>query len=180
MTKVAFGAAIALGLALSGVATAQSLDARRLGMGGVLTSDVGDHSGSNIAFRAVPKGAGGSGSIPLPLGLIQYAADHPSWDTSDSTFNIYDVINTVLNPPLTIQIIKPDEISGDISIFVAQDSLQIDLADVKRVIPEHSMVQGGVFHVGGIGKSFGKGFLQVGPLVHVKNEFLLSDNLRDA
>jgi hypothetical protein len=180
MRNMAFGALLAIGLGASLPALGQTLDARRLGMGGVVTSDVGDHSGSNIAFRAVPKGAGGSGYIPLPLGLIQYAADHPSWDTSDSTFNIYEVVNTVLNPPLTIQIVKPEEVSGDISIFVAQDSLQIDLADVKRVIPEHSVVQGGVFHIGGIGKGFGKGFLQVGPLLHVKNEFILSDNLRDA
>jgi uncharacterized protein DUF5723 len=164
----------------AGPAQGQMLDARRLGMGGVVTSDIGDHSGANIAFRAVPKGAGGSGSIPLPLGLIQYAADHPTWDSSDSTFNIYEIVNTILNPPLTIQLIKPDEVSGDIAIFIAQDSLKVDLADVKRVIPEHSMVQGGVFHVGGFGKSFGKAFLSVSPLIHVKNELILSDNLRDA
>ena len=72
----------------AGTAAGQTLDARRLGMGGVLTSDVGDHAGANIAFRAVPKGTGGSGSIPLPLGLIQYLSDHPSFDSKDSTFKI--------------------------------------------------------------------------------------------
>jgi hypothetical protein len=156
------------------------LDARRLGMGGVVTSDVGDHTGSNIAFRAVPKGVGGTSSIPLPLGLIQYIADHPTWDSDDSTFNIYEIANTILNPPLTIKLWQPEEVSGDIAIFVAQDSLKVDLADVKRVIPDNSMRQGGVFHIGGFGKSFGKGFVHMGPLVHIKNEFLLSDNLRDA
>ena len=170
-----------LGLSLPcGVARGQMLDARRLGMGGVVTSDVGDYSGSNIAFRAVPKGAGGSGSIPLPLGLIQYLADHPTFDSKDSTFNLYEVANVFLNPPLTIKLWQPDEVSGDISIFVAQDSLQIDLADVKRVIPANSMKQGGVFHIGGFGKSFGKIFLNVSPLIHVKNELTLSDELRDA
>src|SRR5258706_9576458 len=76
MRAVFVAGGIVLCLALAGTADAQTLDARRLGMGGVLTSDVGDHQGSNIAFRAVPKGAAGSGSIPLPLGLIQYLSDH--------------------------------------------------------------------------------------------------------
>jgi len=167
----------ALGVESAG---AQSLDARRLGMGGVLTSDVGDHGGSNIAFRAVPKGTGGSGSIPLPLGLIQYIHDHPSFDSKDSTFNVFEIANVVLNPPLTIQLVKPDDVSGDISIFVAQDSLRVDLADVQRTIPEHSMKQGGVYHIGGIGKSFGRAFLQVSPLIHLRNELILSDELRNA
>src|SRR5437867_7043067 len=163
-----------------GVARGQMLDARRLGMGGVVTSDVGDYTGSNIAFRAVPKGTGGSGSIPLPLGLIQYLADHPTFDSKDSTFNIYEVANVLLNPPLTIKLWQPSEVTGDISIFVAQDSLKVDLADVKRVIPKDSMKQGGVFHVGGFSKSFGKVFLAMSPLIHVKNALTLSDNLRDA
>ena len=171
---------ILLGGLGAGKAEAQSLNARRLGMGGVLTSDVGDHAGSNIAFRAVPKGTGGSGSIPLPLGLIQYIGDHPTYDSKDSTFNVYEIANVFLNPPLTIQLVKPEEVSGDISIFVAQDSLRVDLADVRRVIPEHSMKQGGVVHVGGIGKSFGRAFLNVGPLVHLRNELILSDELRSA
>jgi hypothetical protein len=172
--------AVALGALLAGTAAGQTLDARRLGMGGVLTSDVGDHTGSNIAFRAVPKGTGGSGSIPLPLGLIQYLHDHPSYNSKDSTFNIYEIANVLLNPPLTIQIHKPSDVSGDISVYVARDSLRLDLADVKRAIPEHSFKQGGVYHIGGIGKSFGKMFIQVSPLIHLRNELTLSDNLRNA
>ena len=46
-------------------AQAQVLDARRLGMGGVATSDNGSSSTANVAFRAVPKGTTW-GSIPLP------------------------------------------------------------------------------------------------------------------
>ncbi|HZE18814.1 MAG TPA: DUF5723 family protein [Candidatus Angelobacter sp.] len=166
-----------LGAATAG---AQTLDARRLGMGGVLTSDVGDHQGSNIAFRAVPKGAAGSGSIPLPLGLIQYLSDHPTYDSKDSLFNVFEIANVFLNPPLTIQIVKPNVVEGDISVFVAQDSLRVDLADVKNVIPKNSMKQGGVYHIGGIGKSFGRAFFQVGPLIHLRNELTLSDELRKA
>jgi hypothetical protein len=181
MMKACFAAIlIAVCLLQAGAAGAQILDARRLGMGGVLTSDVGDHAGSNIAFRAVPKGTGGSGSIPIPLGIIQYLSDHPSYDSKDSTFNIYEIANVFLNPPLTIQIVKPSEVSGDISVFVAQDSLRVDLADIKRVIPKNSMKQGGVYHVGGVSKSFGRAFVSIAPLVHLRNELTLSDNLRDA
>ena len=167
---------------LAGASEAQSLDARRVGMGGVVTSDIGDFTNSNIAFRAVPKGGGGDGSrsIPLPLGLIQYLSDHPSFNSKDSTFNIYEIANVILNPPLTLQLTKPGEVSGDISVYVAQDSLKVDLADVQRVIPEHSMKQGGVFHIMGFGKTFGKMFIQVSPLIHLRNEFTLSDKLRDA
>jgi len=176
---VAALALLLLGL-LPGSAPAQMLNARRLGMGGVVTSDNGDHSSSNIAFRAVPKGTMGSSAIPIPLGLIQYAADHPTFDSSDSTFNIFDALNVLTNPPLTIQIVKPKDVSGDISVYIAQDSLQIDLADVKRVIPDGSMAQGGVYHLGGFGAGIRNLFVQVGPIVHVKNEFTLSDRLRDA
>src|SRR6476661_7534489 len=52
-------------------ADAQMLDARRLGMGGVATSDNNASRTANVAFRAVPTGQG-SRSIPLPIGLIQY------------------------------------------------------------------------------------------------------------
>src|SRR5213076_2609917 len=118
--------------------------------------------------------------IPLPLGLIQYFSDHPVYDSKDSLFNIYKIANVLLNPPLTIQIAKPDEISGDISIYVAQDSLKVDLAEVKRVIPESSMKQGGVIHLFGIGKRIGNGFVQIAPLIHLRNELQLDPKLRDA
>src|SRR5260221_12885078 len=42
------------------------------------------------------------------------------------------------------------------------------------------MKQGGVYHIGGIGKSFGKGFVSISPLIHLRNELILSDPLRDA
>ncbi len=55
MTKVTSLTIAVIACALfAGTAESQTLDARRLGMGGVVTSDVGDFSGSNIAFRAVP------------------------------------------------------------------------------------------------------------------------------
>src|SRR5258705_12762496 len=68
-----------------GVAQGQMLDARRLGMGGVVTSDVGDYTGSNLGLRAGPEGAGRSRASPLPLGLHQYLARHPTVPPQEST-----------------------------------------------------------------------------------------------
>lgn len=160
-------------------AGAQILNARRLGMGGVVTSDNGSARAGNIAFRAVPGGRA-PGSIPLPIGLIQYANDPPTFDSKKPDFNIWRIADLVINPPLTWTINQPDAASGDIAIYVAQDSLQVDLRDVRRVVPKEPMVNGGVYHLPGIGRTFGSVFVQVAPLIHVKNSFDLSPQLRAA
>ncbi|TMQ65588.1 MAG: hypothetical protein E6K79_04460 [Candidatus Eisenbacteria bacterium] len=172
-------AGILLGAILASPAGAQTLDARRLGMGMVATSDNGASTTANVAFRAVPKGTGW-GSIPLPLGIIQYLSDHPSFDPNDSDFNVFSILDLVANPPMTLKLSDPGNVSSDISIFVAKDSLQVDLADVRKAIPKESMKFGGVYHLFGIGKSFGAFFVQFSPLVHVRNEISLSDKFRRA
>jgi hypothetical protein len=169
---------LAAGL-LPGEATAQMLNARRLGMGGVATSDNAAARSANIAFRAVPKGHG-YGSVPLPIGLLQYASDPPTFDSDDPDFNIFEILNLVSNPPLTLSLSRPDEVSGDISIFVARDSLLIDLEDVRRVVPDESMKSGSVYHLMGPAVGIGSFFVQVQPIVHVRNEFDLDDRLRAA
>jgi hypothetical protein len=155
------------------------LDARRLGMGGVATSDNGASRTANVAFRAVPSGHS-SRSIPLPIGLIQYANDHPTFDTSDPDFNIFKILNLVSNPPLTLQLSKPKDVSGDISVFVARDSLRVDLDDVRRAIPKDGWKQGGVYHLMAVGIGIKQFFVQVVPTVHVRNEFKLDPALRRA
>jgi len=164
---------------LPAAAEAQMLNARRLGMGGVATSDNGASRSANVAFRAVPKGQG-YGSIPLPLGLLQLAGDMPEFDPDDPDFNLFEVLDLVSNPPLTYSLSKPDDVSGDISVFVARDSLVVDLDDVRRVIPEESMKHGGVYHLFGVGFGFKNLFVQMQPIVHVRNEFDLDPKLRGA
>ncbi len=165
---------------LASPAGAQVLDARRLGMGMVATSDNGASTTGNVAFRAVPKGTGARGSIPLPMGIIQYLSDPPSFDPNDSDFNVFSILDLAANPPMTLSLSDPGDVSSDISIFVAQDSLRVDLADVRKAIPKESMKFGGVYHLFGVGKSFGAFFVQFGPLVHVRNELSLSDKFRAA
>jgi hypothetical protein len=170
---------ILCGLLLAAPAEAQMLDARRLGMGGVTTSDNGSSSTSNVAFRAVPKGTTW-GSIPLPIGMVQYFKDPPTFDPDDPDFNVFEILDLAANPPMTWALSRPDAVSGDISIFVAKDSLQVDLADVQEAIPQESVKYGGVFHLFGLGKQFGNLFVQFNPLIHVRNEFDLSDQFRAA
>src|SRR5438132_1476977 len=76
-------------------AHAQTLDPRRLAMGGVITSDRAG-SNANVAYGAVPHGEAGRHWIPIPLGLVQFAANHPSFDPHDSTFNAFDIANLLL------------------------------------------------------------------------------------
>ncbi len=160
-------------------ARAQILDARRLAMGGVATSENKASLASNIAFRAVPSGIQ-TRSIPLPIGLFQVLHDRPTFDTNDPDFNAFELLNLVTNPPLTLSISKPDEISSDISIFVARDSLRVDLEDVQRAIPEDGWALGGVYHMFAIGVGVKNFFVQVVPTVHIRNEFTLDDALERA
>jgi hypothetical protein len=176
---IQIASALTILLAVAAPVPAQMLDARRLGMGGVATSDNNASRTANIAFRAVPNGHS-SRSIPLPIGLIQYASDHPTFDTSDPDFNLFEILNLVSNPPLTLSLSEPDEVSGDISVFVARDSLRIDLDDVRRIIPEDPMKHGGVYHLMSVGFGFKNFFVQMVPTIHVRNEFELDDRLRGA
>ncbi len=158
-------------------ADAQSLDARRLGMGGVVTSDMAAARGANLAFRAVPKGHS-HGSIPLPLGLIQLASDPPEFDSSSPDFNVFEIADLITNPPLTLSLSRPDPVSSDIKVYIAQDSLSIDLEDLRRIIPESSLQNGGVTHLPGLGFGFRNAFAQFVPVVHVQNELELDNALR--
>ncbi len=158
---------------------AQILNGRRLAMGGVVTSDNGGFKSSNVAFRAVPAGKT-IGNIPLPLGLIDFAGNIPEFDPEQPDFNVFELVNLALNPPLNYALSSPPEISSDISIYLSQDSLQIYLGDARRAIPEESIVGGGVWHLPGIGRDFGPFSLNAYPLVHARGTLEMADKLREA
>ncbi|MGE5175889.1 MAG: hypothetical protein ACM3JJ_05875 [Hyphomicrobiales bacterium] len=160
-------------------AIGQMLNARRLGMGGVVTSDNGASSAANIAFRAVPRGQG-YGSIPLPIGLIQYAGDHPTFDSNSPDFNVFEIMDLAANPPLTLALSKPRTVSSDVSVFIARDSLLLDLEDVRRAVPKDPMEMGGVYHMMGVGFGVRSFFVAVSPLIHARNAFDLDPKLRAA
>ncbi len=181
LTVRAAKALLAVVVLLTGIAIpdapAQTIDARRLGMGGVITSDMGAASAANIAFRAVPKGRGHH-SFPLPLGLIQLASDPPEFDSDSPDFNVFEIADLITNPPLTLSLSRPDPVSSDVRIYIAQDSLSIDLEDLRRIVPESSLRNGGVTHLPGFAVGFRKAFVGISPLVHVQNQLDLEPALR--
>jgi hypothetical protein len=135
--------------------------------------------GAYLAFRAVPRGRAHR-SIPLPLGLLQFASNPPEFDPDSPDFNVFEIADLITNPPLTLSLASPDPVSSDISIYVAQDSLSIDLEDLRRIVPESSMRNGGVTHLPGVGFGFRRAFAQIVPLVHLQNQLDLEDALRAA
>jgi hypothetical protein len=129
-------------------AAAQGYDARRLGMGGVVLSDVSTSSAQNVAYRAVPRptsGGLGGRSIPLPLGLIQYIADPPEFDTDSPDFNVFEIANLIGSTPYTLQIVKPEELSSDVIVDVGQNELVVDLGELQRLFPDDDIRYGMAF-----------------------------------
>ena len=77
---------------------AQAHDARRLGMGGIMLSEV---SRLGDAERRLPRRAEagperrGLQPIPLPLGLIQVLADPPESIPTNPNFNVFEIANLI-------------------------------------------------------------------------------------
>ncbi len=132
-------------LAFAGPAFAQSYDARRLGMGGIIVSEVSGSATQNVAYRAVPRpgrNIAGYNAIPLPLGLIQYFADPPEFDPKNENFNVFEIANLIGHTPWTLQLVEPEELSSDIIIDVAQNGLAVDLGELQRLFPDESIRYG--------------------------------------
>ena len=163
-------------------ALAQGVDARRLGMGGILVSEVSGASTQNVAYRAVPKATGGPGyrSIPLPLGLIQVLADPPETDTDDPDFNVFEIANLIGQTPWTLQLIEPEELSSDIIVDVAQNSLAVDLGTLQRLFPKESIRYGVAWSSPNIEIGVKNVFFGVRPQVEGRNSLDLDEPLQRA
>ena len=157
-------------------AEAQVVAARRMGMGGVVLSHGGEGSAQNIAYRAVPRGTNPT-SLPVPLGLVQYAVDPPVFNVNDPDFNALELANDLLNPPWHLQLYEPSTPSSDVLIEISRNSLVFDLDDLQRAIPNESMEHGGVLRFPGLHLSLGPAFLgvnsysQVGHTMKLDPEF---------
>jgi hypothetical protein len=120
-------------------------DARRAGMGGVSLTRDGTLERYNPAYRSVPKRSHGGGgpkfTIPLPIGLIQFAHDHPGWSkdpmfhTDSARFNPIETINFILNPPFNYEVKKALTPTNDVEFTVGKDALQVDLGNLRKIIP---------------------------------------------
>lgn len=157
-------------------------DARRLGMGGILVSEVSGSATQNVAYRAVPAKGGflGSNAIPLPLGLIQVLADPPETDTDSPDFNVFELANLIGRTPWTIQLVKPEELSSDVIVDVAQNSLAVDLGELQRLFPKESIRYGMVMQSPNLEFGTRNIFVGVRPQGEARNSLDLDEALQQA
>ena len=152
--------AVAVALAVLVVASARpargqfALDARRVGMGGVSLTRDGSLRRYNPAYRAV-KDRPGSGNakvtIPIPLGLIQFFHDHPinhlrddpMFNPDSAAFNPIQLVNTVLNLPIFLEVKKAPTPTNDVEFTVGRNQLIVDLKGTQVLIPEDEFGIGG-------------------------------------
>jgi hypothetical protein len=162
-------------------------DARRAGMGGVSLSRDGNLERYNPAYRSVPKrhrvGGGPKFTIPLPIGLIQFAHEHPGWSKDpmfhpdSARFNPIKLVNLILNLPFNYEVKEAPTPTNDIEFTVGKDSLQIDLGKAQTLVPTDQFGISGSSRPIDIEPGF-KGF-RAGVMgwLHNDVEFQLGDNL---
>lgn len=175
--------ALAPTLLAAPAAWSQVPDARRLGMGGVLLSEVSQSSTQNVAYRAVPRARGGPGgyrSIPLPLGLIQLISDPPEFDSGSRDFNVFEIAQVIARTPYTLQIVKPEELSSDIIIDVGQNRLAVDLGTLQNLFPDRDLRFGTTFASPSIEFGTKNIFAGVRPQIEVRNTMRLDPTLQAA
>jgi len=147
--------ALVAGYGTPAAAQWMATDARRIGMGGLALGRTASVVRFNPAYRAVPPSADRRGqpkfTIPIPLGLIQFFHDHPLSHISDDPmfnpdsagFNPVVAINTVLHPPLFLQLKEPPTPTNDWIFTVGRDQLVVDLGKAQQLIPEDQFGLGG-------------------------------------
>jgi hypothetical protein len=174
-------AALVLGVAAP--ARAQfSLDARRIGMGGLSLNRDGNLRRYNAAYRAVPDHQGGERAkltIPLPLGLIRALKDSAAFDTGKPYFNIVELANMILNPPLYYEVKRAPTPTNDITFTIGKNALVVDLGATRQLIPSDQFGTGGSSRFLDIGAG-AKGF-HAGVQAFVQEDigFTLGDTLRN-
>ena len=175
LTCIAF---FLLGLGL-GSAFSLTLDARRVGMGGVFLNYHGDARLCNPAYLALPK-VDTPFRIPVPLGLIQLAANFPALDPDDPDFDPVYITNLLLNPPIHLQLITPNftTTEANITVNISQDLLQLDLGDLQVYVPTEPIAPG-IFSLRSprVGMRFGEWNFSVAPLLIGEGSVTLSDNM---
>ncbi|HYK82508.1 MAG TPA: hypothetical protein VEU55_05135 [Gemmatimonadales bacterium] len=155
-------AALLLGYGAPAPAQWLTIDARRVGMGGLSLGRSGTLVRFNPAYRAVPARADRPGepkvTIPIPLGLIQFLHDHPNlshdpaFNPDSARFNPAVVLNTLLNPPLYYEIKQAPTPTNDVIFGIGKDSLRVDLGATAQLVPQDQ------FGVSGSSRPFDPGF----------------------
>ncbi len=165
-------------VAPTGLAWAQSLNARRTAMGGVVLPGGGSGSeGSNVAYRAVEKAPGRSTELPLPIGLIPLLSNPPSFDPNSADFNVFELANLLYNPPWNIQLVKPKEPSNDIVMSIGKNHMSIDLGDIRNMFPQDHSEFGASVQGPSLGFGIKNFFVAGSALVQYHNDLSMNRSL---
>ncbi len=181
MQRYWFATLIVLLLAPSGSARAQMVSARRTAMGGVILTGGGSgFSGRNVAYRAVPAAPATERTFSLPIGLIPFLADLPTFDSNDPDFNVFELTNLLYNPPWNLPLVQPKTPSSDITVAVSKNSLSADLGDIAAIFPkDHSRIAA-VAEAPAVTFGAKRIFFGLAPLVEYDNDLHLNDALHAA
>ncbi|HYK11098.1 MAG TPA: hypothetical protein VEV39_09880 [Gemmatimonadales bacterium] len=122
------------------VAPAQllSLDARKVGLGGLDLHRGGALSRYNAAYRAVPDKEDpwhAKLTIPIPLGIIQALKDSTVLHPDSPYFNPLQAANYLLDLPIFLEVKKVPAPTNDIAFGIGKDSFSIDLGKAKSSVP---------------------------------------------
>jgi hypothetical protein len=181
MSRRMVAAAVLLLSVWTSVSFAQSFNARRTGMGGVLLPGGGlGGESDNVAYRAVPRSNAQSIDIPLPIGLIPLMQDPPALKSSDPDFNVYDLANKLYNPPWNLQLIEPRTSSSDVVVSLGRNYLAVDLGEIANLFPDDRSRFGSVGHLPAVGLGFRSLFANVSAATYVENDLSMNDALLGA
>lgn len=155
-----------------------TVDARRLGMGGVVIPGCQELLALNVAYHSVPARPGVTGIVmPLPLGLVQLSQDLPTFDPDAADFSVTRLAGMAMNPPFYLELGSTSQLDGDITIQVARNEFSILFADAQALLPQKPFEVGGVWSVPTVGIAAGHLRTYLSPLLYMEGEIGFDDAL---
>ena len=111
-----------------------SLDARRIGMGGILLPSHGESHVVNPAYLTVREDS--PLVVPIPLGLFAFLGNLPEFNPDAKDFDIIELTNLLFNPPFYLELrdLSRDD-STTIFIDIGENHLIADLDNLKTFMP---------------------------------------------
>jgi hypothetical protein len=159
-------------------------------MGGVSLTRDGSLRRYNPAYRTVKErpSAGGEPkfTMPVPFGLIKFFKDHPlnqlgndpTFDPRSPTFNPFELMNVVFNPPVFYEIREVPTPTNDVEFTIGKNAFVIDLGAAQVLIPQDEFGLGSSSRLLDLGAG-AKGFhFGVMGFTHYELGFTLDDALR--
>jgi hypothetical protein len=169
---------VAIVLCCPATAGAFTMDARRMAMGNALTPGAGEMSSANVAYQAMPPRPDGRGFVlPLPLGLVQFAADMPSFDPESKSFDVMRLANLALRPPFFLELSEPNALDGDISIRIARNEFAIDFQDAHDLLSQEPVHAGTLYSRPLVGLSLSGVRAHVAPWMEAEGRIAFDDAL---